>query len=185
MVWKYSDEYANNNQDDKRSTKEDGSHTYGFVMLDGPKGSIDNEFSSSHTVVRRSPNTSVAKRSILTSNQTIMDSIFDHTEETFHVYCNFPIGSKECERVFINGVDNTIVSLPPHIGEGPFARIVSMKLADQYFQLPEHHLQHRSLRSISNPVYEVKINYNFQDIKLKRDDDTVQIRIDYTNLMGY
>ncbi|KAJ6136704.1 hypothetical protein N7497_012408 [Penicillium chrysogenum] len=118
------------NEDDERSTKEDGSDVYGFVMLDGPEGSIDNEFSSSHTVVRRSPDTSVAKRSILTSNQTIIDSIFDYAEETFYVYCNFPIGSKECERVFINGVDDTIVSLPPYIGEGPFARIVSMKLAD-------------------------------------------------------
>lgn len=185
VVWKYSNEYTNNNKDDERSTKEDGTDAYGFVMLDGPEGSIDNDFSSSHTVVRRSPHSSITKRSILTNNQTTMDSIFDHAEETFHVYCNFPIGSKKCERVFIDGATDTIISLPPHVGEGPFARIVSMKLADENFQLPEHHLHHRSMESISNPVYEVKIDYNFQDIKLKRDDDAVQIRIDYTNLMGY
>ncbi|KAJ5372784.1 hypothetical protein N7517_004790 [Penicillium concentricum] len=185
VVWKYRDEYANNNEDDERSTKEDGTDAYGFVMLDGPEGSIDNDFSSSQTVVRRSPIVSKAKRSILTTNQTIMDSIFDHAEETFHVYCNFPVGSKECERVFIDGAEDTIISLPHHVGEGPFARIVSMKLAEDAFQLPGHHLQHRSLERISNPVYEVKVDYNFQDIKLKRDDDAVQIRVDYTNLMGY
>jgi chitinase len=113
-----------------------------------------------------------------------MDRVFDHAEETFHVYCNYPAGSKQCERVFIDGAEDTIISLPPHVGEGPFARIVSMKLADGY-QLPDHHLHHRSLENINNPVYKVKIDYNFQDIKLKRDDDAVQIRVDYTNLLGY
>jgi chitinase len=154
-------------------------------MLDGPDGSLDNDFASSQTVVRRSEKIVKTKRSILTSNQTVMDSVFDHAEETFHVYCNYPADSKECKRVFIDGAEDTIISLPPHVGEGPFARIVSMKEADGDFQLPDHHLAHRSLEHLENPVYEVKIDYNFQNIKLKRDDEPVQIRVDYTNLMGY
>jgi chitinase len=184
VAWKYSDEYANNDEDDERSTEEDGTDAYGFVMLDGPEGSLDNDFSTTQTVVRRSIKAPLRKRSVLTNNQTAMDRVFDHAEETFHVYCNYPAGSKQCERVFIDGAEDTIISLPPHVGEGPFARIVSMKLADGY-QLPDHHLHHRSLENINNPVYKVKIDYNFQDIKLKRDDDAVQIRVDYTNLLGY
>jgi chitinase len=184
VVWKYSDEYANNDKDDQRSTEEDGSDAYGFVMLDGPEGSLDNDFAVTQTVVRRSVKLPPRKRSVLTNNQTLLGSVFDHTEETFHVYCNFPPSSKECQRVFVDGAEDTIISLPPHVGEGPFARIVSMKQVDG-FELPDHHLQHRSLEKIESPVYEVKIDYNFQDIKLKRDDDAVQIRVDYTNLLGY
>jgi chitinase len=185
VAWKYSDQYQNNDADQDRSSEEDGSDAYGFVMLDGPDGSLDNDFASSQTVVRRSEKIAKTKRSILTSNQTVMDSVFDHAEETFQVYCNYPADSKECKRVFIDGAEDTIISLPPHVGEGPFARIVSMKEADGDFQLPDHHLAHRSLEHLENPVYEVKIDYNFQNIKLKRDDEPVQIRVDYTNLMGY
>ena len=54
VVWEYSDEYQNNNMDSEPSTEEDGSDAYGFVMLDGPDGSIDNDFATSYTVVRRS-----------------------------------------------------------------------------------------------------------------------------------
>ncbi|THC87071.1 hypothetical protein EYZ11_013483 [Aspergillus tanneri] len=40
VVWKYSDDYQNNDQDDERSTEEDSSDAYGFVMLDGPKARL-------------------------------------------------------------------------------------------------------------------------------------------------
>ncbi|KAI3068615.1 CAZyme family GH18 [Aspergillus niger] len=185
VVWEYSDEYQNNNMDSEPSTEEDGSDAYGFVMLDGPDGSIDNDFATSHTVVRRSREIPRVKRSVLTTNQTLMDTVFDHAEETFHVYCNYPAESHECERVFIDGAEDTIIRLPDHVGEGPFARIVSMKAAHDEYQLPDHHLEHRSLERNTNPVYEVKIDYNFHLIKLKRDDEPVNIRVDYTNLMGY
>ncbi|GLA13199.1 hypothetical protein AnigIFM62618_009729 [Aspergillus niger] len=171
--------------DSEPSTEEDGSDAYGFVMLDGPDGSIDNDFATSHTVVRRSREIPRVKRSVLTTNQTLMDTVFDHAEETFHVYCNYPAGSHKCERVFIDGAEDTIIRLPDHVGEGPFARIVSMKAAHDEYQLPDHHLEHRSLERNMNPVYEVKIDYNFHLIKLKRDDEPVKIRVDYTNLMGY
>lgn len=185
VVWEYSDEYQNNNMDPEPSTEEDGSDAYGFVMLDGPEGSIDNEFATTQTVVRRSRNIPRAKRSVLTTNQTALDTVFDHAEETIHVYCNYPAGSRECQRLFIDGAEDTIIRLPAHVGEGPFARIVSMKPAQDEYQLPDHHLQHRSLERNSNPVYEVKIDYNFHLIKHKRDDEPVNIRVDYTNLMGY
>jgi chitinase len=185
VVWKYSDEYQNNNLDPDRSTEEDGSDAYGFVMLDGPQGSIDNNFATSQTVVRRSRKVDRVKRSILTTNQTALDTVFEHAEETFHVYCHYPAGSKECERIFVDGVEDTIISLPDHIGEGPFGRVVYMRPVGDEFQMPKHHLEHRSLEGIQNPVYEVKIDYNFHLIKLKREDEPVQIRVDYTNILGY
>ncbi|CBF89323.1 hypothetical protein AN0517.2 [Aspergillus nidulans FGSC A4] len=185
VVWKYSDEYQNNDADADHSSEEDGSDAYGFVMLDGPEGSIDNDFATTQTVVRRSRDVPRVKRSVLTTNQTALDTVFDHSEETFHVYCNYPARSRECGRIFIDGAEDTIISLPDHIGEGPFARIVYMKPADEDFQLPDHHLEHRSVERIENPVYEVKIDYNFHLIKPKRDSEPVQMRVDYTNLLGY
>jgi hypothetical protein len=120
------------------------------------------------------------KRSILTNNQSIIDATFNHAEETFHVYCNFPQDSEQCQRIWYKGAEDTIIRLPGHVGEGPYARIVSMLLAKD-FEFPKHHLQSRSLQGISNPVYEVKIDYNFHLIK--KQDQPINMRIDFTNLL--
>jgi chitinase len=100
------------------------------------------------------------------------------------VYCNYPPGSEQCEAVWQGGVEDTIIKLPHHVGEGPFARIVSMKLAGEDYPLPLHHLKHRSLDGLhENPVYEVKVDYNFH--LARQDRGPVQMRVDYTNLLGY
>jgi len=188
VLWQYSDEFANNNHDTEKAAPgaEDGTDAYGFVMLDGDAGSLDNSFPSTHTIVRRTREIPNTKRSLLTTNQTILDSVFDHSEEVFHVYCNYNPGSEQCNRIFIDGAEDTIIRLPNHVGEGPFARIIYMRRAESGFQLPDHHIEHRSLQGLhGNPVYEVKIDYNFHAITPKRDDKPVFIRVDYTNLLGY
>lgn len=187
VVWEYSNEYEKNDMDVERAAAgaEDGSDAYGFVMLDGPEGSIDNSFADTHTISRRSATIPKVKRSVLTTNQTLMESVFDHHEETIHVYCNYPVGSRECERIFIDGAEDTIIRLPHHVGEGPFARIVSMELAHDEYQLPGHHVEHRRFKRNENPIYEVKIDYDFHKIIPKRADEPVNIRVDYTNLLGY
>ncbi|KAJ5732794.1 hypothetical protein N7493_004275 [Penicillium malachiteum] len=124
---------------------------------------------------------------LLTTNRTLLDTVFEHSEETFCMYCNYPSESKQCQKVFIDGVVDTIISLPPHVGEGPFARIISIELADPVLKLPIHHLKHCALEEIEeNPVYRVKIDYNFHDIQPKGDNkEPVMIRVDLTNLLGY
>lgn len=139
------------------------------MILNGPDESIDNDFATTHTVVRRSRHIQKGKRSIVTTNQAHLDGVFDHAEETYHVYCSHPADSRECQRIFIDGVEDIIIKLPDHVGEGPFAQIVTMKLANEGFQMPSHHLQHRSLKQIDNLIYEVKVDYNFHQIKLKSD----------------
>ncbi|KAH8891138.1 hypothetical protein GQ53DRAFT_687387, partial [Thozetella sp. PMI_491] len=184
-VWAYDDEYDHNDKDPVRAdaNKIDGSDAYGFMMLNGAKEAIDDTFGESHTVVRRSAEIPKVKRDILTNNKTLLDSVFEHSEETFYVYCNFPKSDSRCQAVWDGGVEDTIVRLPDHVGEGPFARIVSMELAEDY-ALPEHHLVHRSTEAINeNPVYRVTIDYNFH--AARQDRGNVNIRIDYTNLLGY
>ena len=177
-VWSYDDEYDHNDKDPLRADpgKIDGSDAYGFVMLNGHKKAIDDTFGKSHTVVRWNAELPHVKREIITNNKTILDSVFDHTEETFYVYCNFPAGSEQCNAVWDGGVEDTIIRLPDHVGEGPFARVVSMEPEDHY-PLPQHHLVHRSMDGLTdNPVYRLTIDYSFHLARQDRGD--VNIRID-------
>lgn len=154
-------------------------------MLDGPPESIDNAFGDTYTVARRSTkiDPSIKRRSMITTNTTILASTFDHADETVYVYCNYPAGSPECEKIFIKGAEDTIIKLPDHVGEGPFARIVSMEPAPEGYQLPHHHTRARALNNNDNQVFRMKFDYNFHLIK--RDDGPVNMRIDYTNLLPY
>ncbi|KAL8964567.1 MAG: hypothetical protein Q9183_004364, partial [Haloplaca sp. 2 TL-2023] len=184
VMWTYDSQYRNNNADQTQSKPgdEDGEDAYGFVMLDGAPGSLDNDFPNSHTITRRTAAIPKVKRSLLTTNQTIIDKTFEHSEETVYVYCNTPQESKECQKVWYKGVEDTIIRLPAHVGEGPFARIVSMELAEPQYQLPLHHVESRSLDGNKNPVYKMTFDYDFHLIKR---DDVVNMRVDYTNLLGY
>lgn len=183
-LWDYEDRFTQNDKDSERSNKEDGTDAYGFLILNGKKEALDENFGKTHTVVRRSKRIPNVKKSIITSNHTIIDNVFEHTEETFYVYCNHPPGSPECEEVWDGGVDDTVVRLPEHVGEGPFARIVSMEPAAADYSLPKHHLEHRSMDGLhENPIYKVKIDYNFHEVRADR--GPVKIRIDYTNLLHY
>ncbi|KAL8942162.1 MAG: hypothetical protein Q9216_001809 [Gyalolechia sp. 2 TL-2023] len=184
VMWSYENHFRNNNADQKQSAPgdEDGEDAYGFVMLDGPPGSLDNEFPISHTITTRSVGKSKAKRTLLTTNRTIIETTFDHAEEIVYVYCNSPQPSEECQKVWYNGVEDTIIKLPTHIGEGPYARIVSMGRAEPEYQLPHHHVQSRSLEGNTSPVFKLKFDYNFHLIKRA---DVVNMRVDFTNLRGY
>ncbi|KAI8228514.1 hypothetical protein K4K54_002151 [Colletotrichum sp. SAR 10_86] len=164
-------------------TVPDGSDAYGLMMLNGEEEAIDGNFQTSYTVVRRTVSVPRVKRDILTKNQTVLERVFEHVEETFQVYCKFPPGADECDAVWNGGAEDTIIRLPDHVGEGPFARVISMMPVGNDYQLPKHHLQHRSLDGIhDNSVYEVKVDYNFH--LARQDRGPVQIRVDFTNLLG-
>ncbi|KAL8855567.1 MAG: hypothetical protein Q9178_007797 [Gyalolechia marmorata] len=184
VMWAYDNQFRNNNADNSQSNPgdEDGEDAYGFVMLDGGPGSLDNQFPNSYTITRRTVEIPKTKRSILTTNSTVVDSTFDHSEETVYIYCNFPQDSSECQKVWHKDAEDTIIRLPAHVGEGPYARIVSMEIAEPEYQLPLHHVEARSLESNTSPVYKMKFDYNFHLIKR---EEVVNMRVDFTNLLGY
>lgn len=66
------------------------------------------------------------KRGILPAHKTLVDSVLGHAEETLFVSCHYPAASKECGAVLEGGVADTFIGLPAHVGEGLFARIVSV-----------------------------------------------------------
>ena len=183
IQWSYADNYGNNNADKGPSDPQNnpGDDPYGFIMLDGPAGSLDNEFSSHFTVSRRTERIPNVKRSLLTTNKTILDSTFNHTEDIIHVYCNYPMDSPRCQTIFYRGAEDTIIRLPDHIGDGPFARVVSMQPAPEH-KLSVHHLRARQIERNENVVYKLMFDYNFHLIKRA---ETVNMRVDYTNLLPY
>lgn len=184
VMWSYDQEYRNNNKDPSQSPpdEEKGEDAYGFVMLDGPPGSLDKDFPNSHTITRRDAEVPRIKRSIITTDSAKLESNFDHAEATVYIYCNHEITSPACQHIWLGGAADTIISLPHHVGEGPFARVVSLELAESDFELPEHHVKARSLEDNSNPVYKLTFDYDFHLIKR---DDQVNMRVDFTNLLGY
>ncbi|KAL8650554.1 MAG: hypothetical protein Q9226_005099 [Calogaya cf. arnoldii] len=165
VMWSYDNEYRNNNKDTSQSNPGDGvgQDAYGFVMLDGPPGSLDSQFSDTHTITRRTVEVPTVKRSILTSNSSIIDSTFEHSGGTVYVYCNHAQDSAECQKMWYKGAEDTIIKPPSHVGEGPYARVVSMDVAEPEYQLPLHHLEARSLDGMR----------------------LFFMRVDYTNLLGY
>ncbi|PFH61273.1 hypothetical protein XA68_17786 [Ophiocordyceps unilateralis] len=193
VLWYYSKQslspkMGNNSRGGRSSNAEEkdlSQDAQGFIMLEGPPSSIDNSFATAHTVVRKEARIPNFKRSDVTSNMSTLESVFDPLEQTLYVYCNYRPGSDECKRVWIDGAEDTIIRLPEHVGEGPFARIVSIKPVNEDYKLPDHHLIHRRAERLSDPVYEIKIDYNFQAVQPKKDDHPISIRVDYTNLRGY
>ncbi|KAL4860436.1 hypothetical protein BDV12DRAFT_205062 [Aspergillus spectabilis] len=158
VAWAFANNQGNNNRENNDDPVEEdpSDQAYGFLMLDGPPESIDNAFGDTYTVARRSTriDPSIKRR-----------------------------GSPECEKVFMKGAEDTIIKLPVHIGEGPFARIVSMEPASESYQLPQHHIRARALDENDSPIFRVKFDYNFHLIRC--DDGPVNMRIDYTNLLPY
>ncbi|KAJ5720985.1 uncharacterized protein N7483_008919 [Penicillium malachiteum] len=170
--WAYSDD-----SDGGTSSTDYGADPYGFVMLDGPSGSIDSTFGDTYTVVQTDDSSATEKvkrlamRSLVTSNATVITSNFDNTSETLYVYCQVAV--------------DTIIRLPSHVGEGPWARVVSMTpVAHTESALPSYHLHKREAQENSNPVYALVIDYNFQDIQ-DTAKQPVNMRVDFANLEDY
>lgn len=185
-LWVYVNQHDYNDADPVRAayTAEDGSDAFGFAMLHGPRGTIDSSFAKTYTVVRADATLPKTRRSILTRDPRAKESVYDHGEQTFHAYCNYPAGSPQCNRVFVDGAADTIVQMPDHIGDGPFARILHMRPVE--IDLPAHHVLHRALDGLlAGSVYEISIDYDFYAITPKREGENVQLRIEYTNLMSY
>ncbi|KPM43205.1 hypothetical protein AK830_g3330 [Neonectria ditissima] len=185
VTWEWANNFGNNNHDITSEDLDDnpGADPYGFVMLDGPPGSINNAFDEDFTVVQRDEPQRLKRRSLVTSNRTILHSVFEHSEETIRVYCNHPADSQNCRRTFYKGAKDTIIRLPAHVGEGPWARIISMEPEYEPDELPSWVLHKRAVTDNLNGIYKLKIDYNFHLIE--RDDDPVNMRVDYTNLKTY
>ncbi|KAF2004069.1 glycoside hydrolase family 18 protein [Amniculicola lignicola CBS 123094] len=186
VLYEYKDNYGNNDKDPYGPDETDvGDDPYGFIVLDGDENSLQGKFPRDFAFVHEDDGTGkpIKKRELLSrEDPDIMDWTFEHEVSEHLVYCHK--GHEEnCEKVFIDDAKDTIIALPRHIGSGPFARIVSMEPVEEK-HLPVYHMHKRALHRNPSTVYKLVFDYNFAGIK-QRADSTVNIRIDYTNLVQY
>ncbi|KAJ5096660.1 hypothetical protein N7456_007381 [Penicillium angulare] len=185
VAYQYSDNYGNNDDDPHGPDETDmGDDPYGFIVLDGDEDALQGEFPSdfAFTHVEDGSGATIQKRELLTRDDPeLMNWVFEHEESSHLVYCRKG-REAACEKVFKGGAPDTIISLPRHIGSGPYARILSMEPVGET-DLTDFHIRKRALEQHDSVVYNLTIDYRFELIR--REDSTVNVRIDYTNLVPY
>jgi hypothetical protein len=129
VTWQWSNNFGSNHKDTTPDNLETDlrDDPYGFVMLDRPPGSIAKQFSKQFTFVTADEPRHIVARSFVTTNQSVIDTTFDHVEEEYLVYCNHQHDSHHCNKIFHKGAVDTIIKLPEHIRDGPYARVVSIE----------------------------------------------------------
>lgn len=117
----------------------------------------------------------------MSENPRILDSTFEHEQSSHLVYCRKGYESS-CNKVFVGGESNTVISLPPNIGSGPVARLIKMERVSS-IELPKHHIYKRSVDESITAVYNLTFDYSFEEIDPSH--GVIDMRIDYTNVRGY
>lgn len=185
VAYRYTDNYGNNDRDPNGPEETDyGDDPYGFIVLDGDQDALQGEFPSDFAFMSDEDGTGnpIKKRETLTrEDPNLMNWVFEHEESHHLVYCRKGREDR-CQMVFQAGAPDTIIALPSHIGSGPYARIVAMEPV-KASSLSKFHQEKRSVEGLDSTVYNLTIDYRFELIN--RADSTVNLRIDYTNLVPY
>lgn len=114
-------------------------------------------FAEDFAIITKDPASKMKKRSLITDDPSVLKSTFDHMAETFQIYCRHE-DLEACNRIFTGGAIDTVIRLPAHVGEGPYARVVSMKpMAIRERDLPRHHRRKRELQGNQNQIYEITV----------------------------
>jgi hypothetical protein len=153
-------------------------------MLDGNNNTLQGDFPRNFifTHVHDGLHIPIKKRETLTrEGANLMEWVFEYKESFHLIYCRRG-REAECDKVFKGGAPDTILGLPRHIGSGPYARIVLMEPVDPS-HLSGFQKTKCSVEGHSSAVYNLTIDYRFEAIR--RADSTVNVRIDYTNLVPY
>lgn len=182
--YRYKDNHGNNDHDPHGPEEQDyGDDPYGFILLDGAEDALQGSFPRNYIFVHEDDPTGKplkTRDNFMSDDPLIMGTAFDHEESWHYVYCHKG-KERECDNVFIDGAQDTITALPRHIGSGPYARIASMEPVHES-HLPDYHIGRRALRKERSMVYKLVFDYAFDLIKRQT---PVNIRVDYTNVIGY
>lgn len=140
---------------------------FGFVLIDGPSAAV----------------TSLSKRG--GSHYEFIDChkvtpVEDSKEsKTVRIVCMDDGADSNCDDIYEEGAEGTIARLPDGCGEGAYV-VVRLLKESQDQSMPAHIFSRK--RSASK-VMDLTFDYNFGLVK--RVDEEVFIRIDYSNLPGY
>ncbi|KAJ8130004.1 hypothetical protein O1611_g3626 [Lasiodiplodia mahajangana] len=179
----FHDVQEDNNMATSQSKDED-EQAFAFVMLEGDPEAFDQSLKTKWTFVdevdqelsKRDSNGKRYKRNYF---QDPKDA-FNNVREKFRIRCNsreLDTDGTACSSIFKGGARNTIVELPDHVGQGPFARVISLEPVSG-------HSFARNLGPRAQEVYDLEIDY---DLAAAAEDEKgdVRFRVDYSNLESY
>lgn len=167
------------------ATSDDSEDPFAFVMIDSDESAYDESLVDQWSFLDDSTSTLSKRESNLKQKRdifTFRNDTFDNVVETYRIQCkSLFFNMTGCQSIFKGGASNTFVKLPPHIGSGPYARVISL--------IPEGSTvngtkrgSHISPRS-STEVYDLTVDYDLASAAQEKGD--VNFRIDYTNLLEY
>src|SRR5947209_17827567 len=100
-------------------------------MVDGTDGAVDNSFGKTWTFLDAHTKEWKLKKRDWDQARKFDEhpptDTFEHLEEEYRVVCAAGMSAAECKHIFLMGAENTIIKLPPHVGSGPYARVVSFE----------------------------------------------------------
>ncbi|RMJ21663.1 Glyco_18 protein [Aspergillus sp. HF37] len=144
-------------------TANPGYGAFGFVLIAGPKEVVS----------------SFSKRDGSHIELVDYPSITSSERQTTRLFCGYDGEDSNCDDVMEGGLEGTIVRMPDDYGPGSYVVAHSLKRSEN--QTLPGHLAKRM--PASKTVMSLEFSYNFN--LMKRADDKVYLRIDYSNMPGY
>ncbi|KAF2723824.1 glycoside hydrolase family 18 protein [Polychaeton citri CBS 116435] len=144
-------------------TQDPNDGPFGFVLISGPKDVVSSfsKRDDSHIEVVECPAKNSTRR------------------QTTRIFCSNDSESSNCDDVLEGGLEGTVVRMPDNCGAGSY--IVAHALRRSENQTLPSHLAKRM--PVSKEVMDLEFSYDFG--LMKRADDKVYLRIDYSNMPGY
>jgi chitinase len=136
---------------------------FGFVLISGPKDVVS----------------TFSKRD--NSHIEILDceSIVSEEKQSLRFVCTNENDNSNCDDILDGGLEGTVIRMPENCGPGSYIVAHSMKISED--QSIPHHLFKRLVPT--REVMDLEFSYDFK--LMKRSDEKVQFRVDYSNIAGY
>lgn len=161
-------------ESDVNANEDPNENGFGWVIMTGPAEDLAtlDKRDGSHWELYDCPD-----RSFITEDSTV----------TVRAVCTDDSDDSNCHTLFLGGVSETVVEMPPHCGIGRYAMAISMEpAASQNVSktLVKRLVKRRSVLQRAPTIYDFTFDYNFA-ILHGRDSSDVQVRIDYSEDPGY
>ena len=134
---------------------------FGFVVIDGPAGAL-------------------ADLSKEGSDYEFLNCPVTAGRQKVRLLCTNDTENSNCDDIYLDGVEGTIIKMPDGCGEGTYAVAHAFETSPDQSNTIRPHLKG------AGPIMELDLSYNFSIVqKAKPNVTDIFIRIDYSNVPGH
>jgi hypothetical protein len=135
---------------------------FGFVVIDGPKGSV----------------AKLSKRS--GSHYELLECPRHDGRSMLRIVCTIDSQRSNCNDIYLDGVNGTIIEMPEDCDSSKYAIAHDLRISSNQ-SVPETQAHLTQIQ-----VLDLEMSYDFSQVeRVKEAAGDVYIRIDYSNLPGY